>query len=57
MTLVADLLTTYGIVILRMKRDGFPSDRLLVSVKVTDLAALLNAYPLDDPGIEHVFDY
>jgi hypothetical protein len=55
--LVADVRVPYGTVILRMKRDGFRSDRLLVSVKVADLAALLNAYPLDDPGIEHVFDY
>ncbi len=44
-------------VILRMKRDGFPSDRLLVEVKVADLAAFLNANPLGDPGLEHVFDY
>ena len=55
--LVADVRVPYGTVLLRMKRDGFRSDRLLVSVKVADLAALLNAYPLDDPGIEHVFDY
>jgi hypothetical protein len=30
---------------------------LLVNVKVPDLAPLLNALPLGDPGIEHVFDY
>ncbi|HUR21074.1 MAG TPA: hypothetical protein VMZ90_09725 [Vicinamibacterales bacterium] len=47
----------YGRVILRMKRDGFRSDRLLLDVKVKDLAALLNAFPLGDPGVEHVFDY
>lgn len=44
-------------VILRMKRDGFQSDRLLVNVKVSELASLLNANPLGDPGLEHVFDY
>jgi len=55
--LVADLNVPYGQVLLRMKRDGFRSDRLLVAVKVSELAALLNAYPLGDPGIEHVFDY
>jgi hypothetical protein len=54
---VVDARVPYGTVLLRMKRDGFRSDRLLVSVKVSDLAALLTAYPLDDPGIEHVFDY
>jgi hypothetical protein len=36
---------------------GFPSDRLLVDVKVSELAALLKAFPLGDPGLEHVFDY
>lgn len=44
-------------VILRMKRDGFQSDRLLVNVKVPELAALLNANALGEPGLEHVFDY
>jgi hypothetical protein len=43
--------------IMRMKRDGFQSDRLLVNVKVPDLAAFLNAHPLGDPGLEHIFDY
>lgn len=43
--------------IMRMKRTGFPSERLLVDVKVRDLAAFLNAHPLGDPGLEHVFDY
>jgi hypothetical protein len=47
----------HGTVILRMKRDGFQSDRVLVNVKVSDLASLLKAYPLGDPGLEHVFDY
>ena len=47
----------YGHVILRMSRDGFPSDRLLVDTKVLELTSLLAAYPLGDPGVEHVFDY
>ena len=55
--LVAGASVPYGQVIMRMKRDGFHSDRLLVAVKVSELAALLNAYPMDDPGLEHVFDY
>jgi len=46
-----------AIVILRMKRDGFQGDRLLVNVKVPELALLLNANALGDPGLEHVFDY
>jgi hypothetical protein len=46
-----------GTVILRVKRDGFKSDRLLVDVKVPNLVALLNKYSLSDPGLEHVFDY
>jgi hypothetical protein len=46
-----------GMVIMRLKRDGFESDRLLVTLKVADLAALLNAFPLGDPGVEHIFDY
>ena len=47
----------HGRVIMRTRRDGFPGDRLLVDVKVTELALLLNAHPLGDPGVEHVFDY
>jgi hypothetical protein len=47
----------HGRVILRTRREGFSSHRLLVDVKVDELAALLNAYPLGDPGVEHVFDY
>jgi hypothetical protein len=47
----------HGHVILRMSRDGFPSDRLLVDTKVSELASLLASYPLGDPGVEHVFDY
>ena len=46
-----------GTNILRMKRGGVPGERLLVNVKVTDLAAFLNAHPLGDPGLEHIFDY
>jgi hypothetical protein len=47
----------HGRVILRMPRDGFTSDRLLVDVRVPELTSLLAAYPLGDPGVEHVFDY
>jgi hypothetical protein len=47
----------HGRIILRMRRDGFASDRLLVDLKVTELALFLNKVPLGDPGIEHVFDY
>ncbi len=47
----------HGTEILRIKRAGFPGDRLLVNVKVKELAAFLNAHPLGDPGLEHVFDY
>jgi hypothetical protein len=47
----------HGVVILRMKRDGVPGERLLVNVKMADLAAFLNTYSLGDPGLEHVFDY
>ena len=31
--------------------------RLLVNVKMPELAAFLNSYPQGDPGLEHVFDY
>jgi len=48
---------SHGTVILRLKRDGIPGDRLLVNVRMAELAAFLNAYPLGDPGLEHVFDY
>jgi hypothetical protein len=47
----------HGTVILRMKRDAIPGDRLLLTVKVRELAAFLSAFPLGDPGLEHVFDY
>jgi hypothetical protein len=46
-----------GTVIFRMKRDGLPGERLLVNVPMADLAAFLRAYPLGDPGLEHIFDY
>jgi len=47
----------HGTVILRLPRDGFDSDRLLVDVAVAELAAFLRAHPPGDPGLEHVFDY
>ena len=47
----------HGVLILRMKRDGIPGDRLLVNVRMRDLAAFLTTYPRRDPGLEHVFDY
>jgi hypothetical protein len=46
-----------GTVIMRMKRSGFSGERLLVDLKVMDVAAFLNTHPLGDPGLEHVFDY
>ena len=46
-----------GSVLMRLKRDGIPGDRLLVNIKVTSLAAFLRQHPLGDPGLEHVFDY
>jgi hypothetical protein len=48
---------SHGTVILRLKRDGIPGERLLVNVRMTDLAAFLRAYPRGEPGLEHVFDY
>ena len=44
-------------VILPVKRDGMPGGRLLVNVRMADLAPFLNTYPPGEPGIEHVFDY
>ena len=41
----------------RLPRTGFDSERLIYSVKVADLAALLRQVPIADPGLEHVFDY
>lgn len=46
-----------GEVIARMPRNGFWSERALIDTKVGDLARLLAARPLGDPGLEHVFDY
>jgi len=47
----------HGTVLLRMKRDGIPGERLLVNVRMPELAAFLNTYPRGEPGLEHVFDY
>jgi hypothetical protein len=44
-------------VLMRLKRDGIPGDRVLVNIKVSSLAAFLRQHPLGDPGLEHVFDY
>ena len=46
-----------GTLLHRMKRDGFASDRLIVEMKVAELAAFLRENPLGDPGVEHIFDY
>jgi hypothetical protein len=51
----ADL--AHGTVIARVRRQGFPSERLIVGVKVTELATLLKGRPIGDPGLEHIFDY
>jgi hypothetical protein len=53
----APAVVPHGTLILRLPRDGFAGDRLLVDVPVADLAALLRAHPPGDPGLEHVFDY
>jgi hypothetical protein len=47
----------HATVIYRMTRDGIPGERVLVNVRMGELAAFLNTYPLGDPGLEHVFDY
>jgi hypothetical protein len=47
----------HGTVLLRMKRDGFASERLLVNVTMSELAPFLNTHPRGDHGLEHVFDY
>ena len=47
----------FGTVLLRLKRDGRPGDRLLLNVRMQDLGALLTAHPVGDPGVEHLFDY
>jgi hypothetical protein len=46
-----------GTVLLRMRRDGAPGERLLVNVRLRDLAVLLKTHPPGDSGIEHLFDY
>ncbi|MEK1930077.1 MAG: hypothetical protein AAAC47_09890 [Pararhizobium sp.] len=46
-----------GTVIASVWRDGFDGTRLLVALKVNELANLLRNVPLADPGVEHVFDY
>ena len=46
-----------GTIIMRMKRDSIAGDRLLVDLKVAQLASLLRTFKLSDPGLEHVFDY
>jgi hypothetical protein len=46
-----------GEAILRLPREGFSSERVLVDTKVADLARLLASRTIGDPGVEHVFDY
>ncbi|MDK1489432.1 hypothetical protein QN219_05100 [Sinorhizobium sp. 7-81] len=46
-----------GEAIARVKRGGFATERLLLGLKVEQLADLLRQTPTDDPGLEHVFDY
>ena len=46
-----------GEVISRFERAGFDNERVLISVKVHNLADLLRKWPIADPGVEHVFDY
>jgi hypothetical protein len=46
-----------GVEIARLKRTGFGNDRVLLSVKVSDLGGILRQWPIAGPGIEHVFDY
>jgi hypothetical protein len=46
-----------GVIIRRLKRDAMPGDRVLVDLKIRNLAAMLRQFPLADPGLEHVFDY
>jgi hypothetical protein len=46
-----------GTVILRIERNGFAGDRLLLDIPVAELATLLRTMPPGDPGVEHVFDY
>lgn len=53
----AELSLRQGTLLHRMRRDGFPSERLIVALKVSELAAFLRDHSLGDPGLEHVFDY
>ena len=46
-----------GEVIARIGREGFATERVLVNIKVAELASVLASQPLADPGLEHVFDY
>lgn len=46
-----------GEMIARLARTGFDSDRLLLSVKISDLAPLLRDRQIADPGLEHIFDF
>lgn len=46
-----------GEVIARLTREGFTTERVLIDTKVKDLARLLSARSIADPGVEHVFDY
>ncbi len=46
-----------GSVIMRLKRDVIRGDRVLVDLKVSELASMLREFSLGDPGLEHVFDY
>jgi hypothetical protein len=48
---------SHGTVLMRMKRDGIAGERLLVNVRMADLASFLKANPPGEPGLEHVFDY
>ena len=47
----------HGTVLLRLARDGQAGERLLVNVRLQNLATLLTAVPPGDPGLEHLFDY
>lgn len=53
----ADQAPPPGELIARFPRAGFESDRLLVLVRIADLAQLLRDRPIADPGIEHIFDF
>ena len=46
-----------GEVLYRMSRQGFASDRVLISLKVAELTSAFQQMQIADPGIEHVFDY